>query len=442
MHLSPHILVTITVFILVFVVFYLSMSQSIHASIIKSFLSKQCVNGPKITFNDSTHNPVLILGNDDTQPVATININTAENNFWSTLLLYSDVGLGEMYVSGEWNSPNLERTLCYFYGHFRSTSGNEDIWTRGFSKITGITKLVSYSKQEDKNRISHHYDVGNDFYDTFLKEDAFKAYSCGFYDSPECDLKRAQHNKVNLIIKKLDCQPGMKIADIGCGWGVIANYVAKQTQCHVSAINISEEQLKYINDTYSPEHVGIIQSDYRYLIDDKYANMFDRVYSIGMLEHVRYENLQEYFNVIRHILKPGGKAVIHTIISFPNTPKESVKDGTFITKHVFPGGQIPMHDWITNSIVSVTGLHISHTECFGGQHYSKTCHDWRELMFENMTDELRNKYGMETIRKYDYYLASSSAGFSVSIMGLGHFVIVKDERTPIVSIDGQYFPQI
>jgi cyclopropane-fatty-acyl-phospholipid synthase len=432
--LSKYFVIVVFFILLIFLMF----NKSIHTTIIQYYLKSNCAHGPKIVFTTTDQTPIFELGSDKSSP-AIIKISGDVGEFWSRLLLYSDVGLGEMYMEGKWSSPDLLKVLCHLYSYFRETSGNEDIWTRGFSSLTGIKKLVSSSISEDKARISHHYDVGNDFYDTFLKKEALKAYTCGFYDSEECDLNRAQHNKADIIIEKMGLKPGMKIADIGCGWGEIANYIATKTGCQVVGLTISDEQIKHIQNTYSPDKVGIIRSDYRDLLDPKYAGTFDRVYSIGMLEHVRHENMATYFQMIKHILKPGGKAVIHNIITFTNTPKESVKDGTFITKHIFPGGQIPMHDWVTESVVNVPGLHISHTECFGGQHYARTCRDWRNLMFQNMTPELIAKYGEETVRKYDYYLASSSAGFSLSMMGLGHIVIVKDETSVCVQIKGQYF---
>jgi len=431
--LSDYFIPTVVLFLSILVILFM-FNNSV---IIQHYLNANCAQGPKIVFTTADQTPIFELGSGSSPAI--INISGDVEEFWSRLLLYSDVGLGEMYMEGKWASPDLVKCLCHLYSHFRATSGNEDIWTRGFSSLTGLKKLVSSSISEDKDRISHHYDVGNDFYDTFLKEESLKAYTCGFYDSEECDLNRAQHNKADIIIDKMGLTPGMKIADIGCGWGMIADYIATKTGCRVTGINISDEQIKHAQNTYSPDKVVVLREDYRNLLDPKYAGMFDRVYSIGMLEHVRHENLATYFQMIKHILKPGGKALIHTIVTFTNTPKESVNAGTFITKHIFPGGQIPMHDWITEEIVKVPGLHISHTECFGGQHYARTCLDWRRLMFQNMTPELIAKYGEEIVRKYDYYLASSSAGFSVSIMGLGHVVIVKDDASPCVQIKGQYF---
>ena len=388
-----------------------------------------------LVFNDASGKIILQVGDVKQTNTASITV-LDESKFWTRLLFDSDVGLGETYVDGVWNSPDITAFLYNLYFNFRTNSGDETVWTRGFSKLLNMNKLVCSSAEKDKERIQGHYDIGNDFYDLFLKESALKAYTCAFFTSEECTLDEAQKNKVDLIIKKMNVKPGAKILDIGCGWGHIANYVSEKTGAHVVGLSISEEQIKYINKTFDTQHVSVINRDWRELLSPEYHQHFDAVYSIGMFEHVRYENAADYLKMVANVLKPEGRAVIHSIVSPTNTPKQMVENGTFITKHIFPGGQIPMHDWITDTAIQIPEIKLSHSECFGGHHYARTCREWRQMLL-NERDYVLQKYDDKLLKKYDYYLASCDAAFSVGLMALGHFVFVK---TPRNTFNNQYFP--
>jgi cyclopropane-fatty-acyl-phospholipid synthase len=215
----------------------------------------------------------------------------------------------------------------------------------------------------------------------------------------------------------MNALPNKTILDIGCGWGKIADYVSKQTNCNVTGITISKEQIKFIKDNLP--NVNVIEQDYR-----EVTQPFDYIYSIGMFEHVRYENYDEFFSMIKRCLNKEGRCVLHTIISTEKTNSEYVSE-TFISKHIFPGGQIPNNDWIMNAIMR-NGLNIIHSEYFGGQHYSKTLHTWRENMLKNKEYIIKN-YSKELVKTYEFYFAECEAAFSVGSMGIGHYVITNNE---------------
>jgi cyclopropane-fatty-acyl-phospholipid synthase len=320
-------------------------------------------------------------------------------------------------MRGDWTSDNLVEflnTLC-----LNQTNPN--------IPSISLQLVSSNSKDYDKSNIVHHYDVGNDFYLQFLRDD-LNAYSCGFWFTPTDTLNDAQYNKVNTIIKKLNARPGSSILDIGCGWGKIAQYVSNKTKCKVTGITISNEQEKYANSTYNPEQVIVIDMDYRNI-----SGTFDYIYSIGMFEHVRYENYDTFFQVIKKCLKPGGRMVLHTIITFDKSNTTCKAGDNFITTHIFPGGQIPQSDWIVNK-ARTNGLNIAHFEGFGGQHYARTLKAWRENMWKEK-DYIRTKYPEELMLKYDYYFAICEAGFNTGILGIGHYIIVNE---PILSLSNSF----
>ena len=373
---------------------------------------------------DSSGNELLKVINEPDQleskskliSIPTIQISDL-NNFFQSIWEKSELGLGESYMRGEWKSSDLVEflnVLCL-------NQLNSNV-----PKVS-LRTILSSSQDYDKSNIKHHYDVGNDFYLKFLQDD-LNAYSCGFWFNSQDTLNTAQYNKVNTIIAKLQANSNSSILDIGCGWGKIANYIADKTNSKVTGITISDEQEKYGLATYNPDKVKILNMDYRML-----STQYDCIYSIGMLEHVRYENYDKFFEIIKKCLKPGGRFVLHTIITFDESNKISKAGDNFVTTHIFPGGQIPQNDWILDR-ARAKGLNIAHFEGFGGQHYAKTLKTWRKLMWKEQ-DYIRSKYSQELLLKYDYYFAICEAGFNTGILGIGHYVIVNE---PILSITNSF----
>ena len=238
--------------------------------------------GNFVLIDSSSEEELVRVVNEPTKQVPIVKINN-QQKFFSSIYEKSELGLKKSYMRGEWACNNLvefHNTLCL---------------NQSNSNIPSISlQLVSSKSQDyDKSNIVHHYDVGNDFYLQFLRDD-LNAYSCGFWFNPTDTLNDAQYNKVNTVIKKLNAQPGSSILDIGCGWGKIAQYISSHTKCKVTGITISNEQEKYANSTYNPTQVVVIDMDYRNI-----SGTFDYIYSIGMFEHVRYENYDIFFQVIK-----------------------------------------------------------------------------------------------------------------------------------------------
>jgi cyclopropane-fatty-acyl-phospholipid synthase len=360
------------------------------------------------TLINSCGNEIFKVINDCEKPNPIIQLINPDN-FYYKIYSYGEVGLGESYMNGDWVSNDL----VGFMNSMALNMNNIKI------PQLNLGNIFNTNLDYDRTNIQHHYDVGNDFYMKFLKDD-LSAYTCGFWFNDTDTLTDAQYNKVNTIIKKMNTRPNKSILDIGCGWGKIANYVANRTNCIVTGITISDEQARFGFDNYNIDKVQIINIDYRLL-----NTQFDYIYSIGMFEHVRYENYDSFFQMIKRCLNINGRFVLHTIISFDLTNKMPIKEGSFVTKHIFPGGQIPCNDWILEK-ARCNGLNVVHFEGFGGQHYAKTLKVWREYMIE-AKEFILQKYGLELFLKYEYYFASCEAAFNTGSLGIGHYVIVQDD---------------
>ncbi len=382
-------------------------------SIIKYFMFKifSKFEYGNFQFIDIKNNNEIIFSkiNNNSYPIYKVYINNLDE-FITSVWNDNELGLGESYVKGYWYSDNLLEFLSVLL----LNRNNKDIPKFNFYNF--YNKSIDY----DKSNISFHYDLGNDFYETFLI-DSLSAYTCGFFLNDNTTLEQAQINKVNLIIKKMNTLPNKTILDIGCGWGKIANYVSNKTNCKVTGITISKEQIKYIKDNL--KNLNVIEQDYRNVIDK-----FDYIYSIGMFEHVRYENYDVFFNMIKRCLNKDGRCVLHTIMSTEKTNSETVNE-TFISKHIFPGAQIPNNDWIMNSIMRC-GLNIIHFEYFGGQHYAKTLHIWRENMLKKK-EYILQKYGKKILDTYEYYFTVCEAAFSAGSMGIGHYIITNNNNVSL-----------
>jgi len=337
---------------------------------------------------------------------------------------HGEVGLGESYVEGDWNSRDLSTFLSQLIQSNRSSSFQKPSW---WSKIIAH----HFSPQQDKMNIEHHYDVGNDFYDIFLT-DPFQAYSCAIWSSSAMTLAEAQKNKIDIIIRKMSLGKNKKdanILDIGCGWGKIGDYVSRQTGARVTGVTLSEKQYESAQQLSKQNPRWTVKiKDYRDLPSE--TKQYDAIYSIGMMEHVRVENYNTFFQVIQQILKPGGRMVLHTIIKGKEVDTNYHEIPSYVTAHIFPGGQIPCLGWMESEIIA-NGMQIEHVEYFGGQHYAETLFVWRQQLVTRTPEILswkdekgRQKYPLHLIRSYLYYFTVCEMLFRNGEFHTAHLIIV------------------
>lgn len=271
--------------------------------------------------------------------------------------------------------------------------------------------------------VSHHYDVGNDFYRLFLDEDL--QYSCGYFTDPANSVEQAQLDKKTHVAAKLRLEPGMRVLDIGCGWGGMALYLNRIADVDVLGITLSKAQLDLARrraaEAGVSDRVRFELIDYRDV-----TGAFDRVASVGMMEHVGKPFYRAYFRKMRALLKPDGIAVVHTMarLGGPGTTDK------FMQKHVFPGGYLPA---LSEIVGASEQERLIMADCETWRlHYVHTLKAWYERLKANEAEAVRLQ-GERVYRLYLFYLAASLTMFRDAPMGVYQIQYLKDrEAAPIV----------
>lgn len=252
-----------------------------------------------------------------------------------------------------------------------------------------------------QKNVAHHYDLDGGIYDLFL--DADKQYSCAYFAHPDMSLEEAQLAKKRHIAAKLQIEPGMKVLDIGCGWGGLAITLAEETGAHVVGVTLSREQHKVAEQRARErglsDRVKFYLQDYRTLDD-----VFDRIVSVGMFEHVGVGHYGEYFEGVRRLLSDDGIALIHTIgrLDPPGATNP------WIAKYIFPGGYIPALSEMA-AAVEKTGIFMTDLEVLR-LHYAETLKEWRRRFMAKRAEAARI-YDERFCRMWEFYLAGSETSF-------------------------------
>ena len=252
-------------------------------------------------------------------------------------------------------------------------------------------------------KVKHHYDIPTDFYRLWLDETM--TYSCGYWHSSDVGLENAQRAKLRHIAAKLKIEPGMSVLDIGSGWGELAIYLAKACGAKVTGLNVSPDQMAAARKRAEAAGVGdavsFVNKDYREL-----TGRFDRIVSVGMMEHVGVAHYLEYFEKIRELLAPNGVALVHCIgrVGPPGFT------GPFFDKYIFPGGYAPAMSEVF-AAVEQTGLWSSDCE-FWRRHYHWTLEAWRER-FMARREEVVVMMGERFARMWEFYLSACSISFDI-----------------------------
>mgnify|MGYP002592210435 FL=1 len=326
------------------------------------------------------------------------------------LLSSATLAFGEAYMDGNLQVEGDFLTMLNTVLKYKSKFPTD---FKGLPKI--FSNLTSQKKQ--KEEVSYHYDLGNDFYSLWL--DDTMSYSCGYFKNENDSLYDAQMNKIHHLLKKLNLKEGQSLLDIGCGWGSLLIEAAKNYKVKGLGITLSEEQYKKFKSRIEEEnlqdYLDVKLMDYREL--EKSGLSFDRVVSVGMLEHVGRPNYDLFFKNVNVVLKESGLFLLHYISGL----KESEGDA-WIKKYIFPGGVIPSLREII-SISSEYKYHILDVESLR-LHYKKTLLMWAKN-FDNNIDKIKAMFDDEFIRMWRMYLYSCAASFNNGVIDLHQILFVK-----------------
>lgn len=365
-------------------------------------------------FNKFDEYPYRIILNDkeyligDGKPVFTVKFHkTIPIN---ELLTSTSLALGEAYMNGNLEiEGDLYDALDHFLGQMSKFSTDKSALKKLICSPTG--------KKNQQKEVQSHYDIGNEFYRLWLDETM--SYSCGYFQHEDDTLYQAQVHKVDYILKKLHLQEGMSLLDIGCGWGFLLIEAAKKYKVHGTGITLSVEQYKEFTNRIEKEGLGELLKvelmDYRDL--PKQSQTFDRVVSVGMLEHVGRDNYQMFIDCVNQVLKPGGLVLLHFISSLKENPGDP-----WIKKYIFPGGTVPSLREILTCAADYQ-FHVSDVENLR-MHYNRTLLCWARN-YRNCKSEVRRLFDERFVRMWELYLSSCAATFHNGIIDLHQILMTK-----------------
>lgn len=322
--------------------------------------------------------------------------------FYNRVLAGGSLALGESYMDGWWDCDRLD---VFFAKLLRANLNKTIITPRLIWHVFKAYVLNMQQKPFARRNVAHHYDIGNDLYEAML--DQSMAYSCGYWRDAKT-LKQAQFNKHDLICKKLGLKKGMRVLDIGCGWGGFAMHAAKKYGVTVVGVTLSENQARLARKRCKGLPVTIKLQDYRDV-----TGSYDRIVSIGMFEHVGAKNYKQFFQVCKRLLRDDGLMLLHTI----GRKKSNKTTDPWIATYIFPHGMLPSHKQIAAAVEGVFTIEDVHN--FGAD-YDKTLMAW----YENFSKHKKTlSYDERFQRMWEYYLLACAGSFRARKNQLWQYVL-------------------
>jgi cyclopropane-fatty-acyl-phospholipid synthase len=343
---------------------------------------------------------------------ADADIQVNHPDFYKRVLRDGALGFGESYMDGWWEVNKLDELCCKLL----SASLAEKIKNLNTFIHYWEAVLVNMGRKSKAFEVGiKHYDLGNELFHKML--DKRMAYSCGYW-KVATNLDDAQEAKLDLICRKLYLKPGMKVLDIGCGWGSFCKYAAENYGVEVVGITVSKEQAEYAIAACEGLNVKIILEDYRDLDADVLLSkgiLFDRIVSVGMFEHVGFKNYATFMSIVRKLIKEDGLFMLHTI----GSNKSVVTSDEWSNKYIFPNSHVPSIKQIGGAI---EGLFVMEDWHNFGAYYDKTLMSWFNNFNKNW-NTLKADYDERFYRMWKFYLLSSAGSFRARNVQLWQIVL-------------------
>lgn len=339
-------------------------------------------------------------------------IYVTDTAFFKRTVLFGEIGFGEAYVLGYWQSNDLYGVLSWFLSNrqklptFASSKGSFFLNLLGFLNRSWH-RMRPNTKEISRKNISEHYDLSNDFFSLML--DSTMAYSSAVFPEETSSLLEAQLNKFDLLAEKLQLQPHHHLLEIGCGWGGFSIYAAERFGCRVTAVTISKEQyemaLQKVHEKDLSDLVKVKLQDYREI-----EGKFDRIVSIEMVEALGFENFDVFFSKVDQVLKRNGIMALQCI-TFPDPYfKRYLKNVDFTQRHIFPGSVLMSNIEILKSLDRTGDLMVWDLQSIGLD-YARTLYEWRSNVETNLDEIKKLGFDGEFLRKWFYYLDYCRTGF-------------------------------
>lgn len=340
------------------------------------------------------------------------NIIINDNSVYKDLIFRGDLGFAESYISKKWETSNLNSLLKIL---LKNQQLNKKKWKPNFyNKIIENVNFVlkKNSLNQAKKNISFHYDLGNDFYGSWLDETM--SYSSALYKNKNIDLKQAQEQKYKSIIENLDIKPHSSICEIGCGWGGFIKQIKKdKIDTSIDGYTISNQQFNYTKKN----HKNTFFEDYRN-IENKYTN----IVSIEMFEAVGQKYWKTFFEKLNSMIDKNGTACLQIITINENSFSKYLSNVDFIQKYIFPGGMLPTKSILSN-LFKDYGFKLYHKISFGYD-YSRTLMEWKKN-FNNNWEQINFNFDEKFKRLWNYYLDYCETGFSLDHTDVTQFYLKK-----------------
>lgn len=351
-----------------------------------------------------------------------VSIQVKHYRFFTRFLLGADVGAGEGFTSGDWDTDDLTRVLTFFVDNREFLDLRRVWWAKPVRLLNHLAhRLRRNSLSGSKKNIEDHYDLGNEMFSLFL--DKTLTYSCAVFDDPDDELETAQLRKLDRILDKAGIKPGDHILEIGCGWGSLAVRAVHRFGCRVTCLTLSEKQRDVVLERLEREgisdYVTVKVQDYR-----KETGQYDHIVSIEMIEAVGEEFLARFFEQCGTLLKPGGRLVIQAITMPHERMSWYRRSCDWIQKHIFPGCFVPSLKLLLERASTAKQLKLVETEEIG-PHYARTLREWADRFAKNRSKVLQQGFSDHFFRKWRYYFSYCEAGFKTSVLGTSQIVFEK-----------------
>jgi len=333
-------------------------------------------------------------------------VQVRNESLFDRVLAYGNLGAGEAYMDGWWDCESLDDMVC------RIWQSDLPVYMRQLRGWPSMLADVLINRQRGRRAFKvgkQHYDLGNALYECMLDERMI--YSCGYWkDATKLD--QAQEAKLDLIARKLQLEPGMTVLDIGCGWGGSMAYLQERYGISGLGITVSDEQVKLAQENYSCADLRFERQDYRSVTE-----IFDRIFSVGMFEHVGIKNYPRYFEMVRNCLCDEGLFLLHTI----GCRKSDSWIDPWLERYIFPNAMLPS----AKQIISASEQYLILEDWHGfGADYDRTVLAWHENFCRGW-EQLKPDYDERFFRMWRYYLLTCAGTFRAGINQLWQVVFSK-----------------